>query len=209
MPFSLNRSFFGQLFILLAGILFSSSDVLHAAGIGLRGGLSLASPSYEFSSPVVKSPSTASGFGIVMGIVAERQLSKRFSLETGLLFIRKRYELTATVNSKKVTATNDHSVYQVPLLLWFQLSPAISFAAGPYYSRLAPGSSPAGNKIADYGIQAGARFLFFPRRAWHPVIEARYSHGIANIATSSQETLKTRDYMALLGLSYTWGGKRK
>lgn len=161
---------------------------------------------------------TQAGWG---GLVA-LDLFPSVQLESGLLWIPRRYEETQRITGLSFVTNYRYPFLGVPLLARFS-PPGFEFfslGAGGYFGWIpgkvtertqAPGidsmltrdPSQSGLRKTDAGIAlaVGTRWPVLPELRL--VVDARYLHGLSNSATADATRIRTRDLQLLIGAGFS------
>jgi hypothetical protein len=134
-----------------------------------------------------------------------------FELETGLFSIAN--EIEGAVNG--VDTTRKSRALHVPFLLRFNFDPWISLAAGGYYSSgqgnvdtsasgttVSQSYAAAGLLPDDAGLLIGLKAKLHVTTFMNFVLDARYQHGLKNVASSSAYLYNTRSVQVFAGLGF-------
>lgn len=135
----------------------------------------------------------APAFGLLLGT---QLFESRFDLESGVLFLSTQYEQ----NSNSVVITKKQESTHIPILIRFNFDQSVSLGFGGYlaYSR---GTRDTTLTAGDQGLLISLKARFRLLTTLHLILDARYQHGLANMAILTSDLYNTRSVQILSGLA--------
>ncbi len=196
--------------LLILGLHAGVSQTAHATQWGFVGGLSSTGVSIMSSAPSLGSHygahSTVYGGGLLLGF----QILPKTFLEFGLLYLPRGFDQKTAQD----TLETHFQTVQMPILLKFQIFPALFFGVGGYfsyglgsvytYSKASPQnitSTPYGSAFhpndygfcTSFGVKLGARGIFM-------IVDSRYLMGFRNIQSTGSKMTYLSDFQILGGI---------
>ena len=199
-----------RLFLFLLTFFALSAKPAHAWEITAYGGINYAAPTEKMSgSDIHWTGNSSPAYGLS---IADSLWGSPFELESGLFL------LTSNIEQADLTGTDvveQMTSYQLPILLRFNFDPWISIAAGGYFAtsngniNKFVNSSPTSQSYGAAGLQTSDAGLLFSLKAKLHINEslclafdARYEHGLKNVAVNSSDLFNTRSIQVFAGLSF-------
>ena len=173
------------------------------------GGLNYAAPTQRTSGIDIHQTGNATGtFGLLL---ATPLWSSGFDLETGVVDLVQQSERDDVLPSR----TQKMQFLQVPVVLRYRLDESISLGAG-FYAAFAQGNvemnqngietqlpyESLGYQKTDTGLILNLRARFAMAPPLYLILDARYQHGLSNLAQYTNDVLNTRSIQAMAGLTY-------
>lgn len=158
--------------------------------LSIVGGLNYAAPTQKVSGVGQNwTGDAAPAYGALLGT---ELFSTRFELESGILLMTSTYE-------EPGASTRNLGFTQVPFLLRFHIDEWISVGAGGYlaYTR---GSRDPALTAGDQGLVLSLKAKLYLTATLQLVLDARYQHGLANMALVSSDLYNTRSIQMLAGV---------
>jgi hypothetical protein len=168
-----------------------------AADLILSGGLNYAAPT-ELKSGIDQrwTGTAATAFGLTLDLPFS---DVPFSFETGVFLKSSKSERNA---SSGPTQSTIGSWTDIPLLVHYHFDPSVSLALGGYWSFLRSGDAVATTESPDSGLLINLRARIQVTEPISLILDARYLHGLSNLASSPGDTYNSRSVQALVGLLY-------
>ncbi len=179
----------------------------HSLGFDIAavGVIDSASPSIDSAGTPA---ATESKFGIGFGVLASVYSIPAFTIESGLISLTRNYAL-----SSLPAETVSMKMWQVPVLLRFDLLPIVAVGIGGYLA-FASGEITKtlviidrtetydANSLGktDYGLMASASLALPILPTLKILVDARYMMGLANLSTVSGSSFKFKDLQLLAGI---------
>ena len=183
---------------LLAFLLLTLSSTAYATTLNAFGGLNYAAPTDIRSGTDQRWTGLAAP---IFGLSVELPLEALpLSFETGILLKSSKSD---SVSGGSTTETTG-SWTDIPLLIHYHFDPRLSLGAGGFWSFLRKGDAASPSESPDSGLllDLRARIEIAPRIDL--LIDARYLHGLGNLATTPGDTFNTRSVSVMAGGSFTF-----
>jgi hypothetical protein len=181
--------------LFLATIL--SPGPARAGDLILSGGLNFAAPTELKAGTDQRWTGTAA---TAFGLTLDLPLSDvPFSFESGVFLKSSRSERSPDPGATQSTVG---AWTDIPLIVHYHLDPAVSLGLGGYWSFLRSGDAVSSDESPDSGLLLNLRARF---RIAEPVsftLDARYLHGLSNLASQPGNTYNSRSVQALVGILY-------
>ena len=161
------------------------------------GGLNFAAPT-QITSGVDQHwvGKSALSYGI---LIAHPILQSSFDFETGAVLLSSQYE--QTVSGQTNIKTQNSTL--IPLIIRYNFDERVGLGAGAYLS-YARGNRDEALSRGDQGVLVSLRanFNLFPLASL--ILDARYQHGLANMAVKSSDLFNTRSVQFLTGICFSF-----
>ena len=183
---------------LLAILLLAFSPSAFATTLNAFGGLNYAAPTD------IRSGTDQHWTGLaapIFGLSVELPLEALpLSFETGVLLKSSKSDSESGGTTTETTG----SWTDIPLLIHYHFDPRLSLGAGGYWSFLRKGDAASPSESPDSGLilDLRARIGLSPR--FDLLVDARYLHGLGNLATTPGDTCNTRSVSVMAGGSFTF-----
>ncbi len=137
--------------------------------------------------------------GLGLGLTAEFRMGSSSSFELGVAYIQRKSETTGTLLGVPVTIESEIDVIELPMIMHFYLSQAVSFGIGGY---IGIASNAANTAETEFGATAALRFIL----GQSLFIGGRYNLGLTDIleatSTTATQTVKSNGFYVLAGLRF-------
>jgi hypothetical protein len=186
-------------FIIIIGVnIFASAQTR----LCIKAGLNIANQSLSSTSTITGTLPTTTSTGFHLGLVLNAPLSKGISIQSGLLFSQKGFNIF--LNGYDISAT--YNYIEVPINLRINVTKRLFIGGGPYLGYALSGTITTGKQSEDikFGSGNGKRsdfgvnILAGIEIAEGFTISGNYSLGLSNISEDSQ-TIKNN----VIGISLT------
>jgi hypothetical protein len=182
---------------ILAAAAFWSAASTHAADLILSGGMNYAAPTE------LKAGSDRHWTGAAAptaGLTLDLPLTDLpLSLETGVFWKSSKSERTGSDGTTQIT---EGKWTDIPLLIHYHFDPSIRLGLGGYWSFLGSGDAVSPTESPDSGILLNLRARFRISETFSLILDARYLHGLSNLASSPADTYNSRSIQVLAGILY-------
>ena len=172
------------------------SPCAHSADLLVFGGLNLAAPT-EIRAGVDQhwtgAPASLFGLGIELPLSGIP-----LGLETGALLKNSKSEQTSNGSTTTLTGTWT----EIPVIIHYHFDPSISLGLGGYWSFLSKGDAVSPLESPDSGVLLDLRARIRISDAVALFLDARYQHGLTNLAATPTDTLNTRSVQILGGIAF-------
>jgi hypothetical protein len=132
------------------------------------------------------------------GLTLDLPLSEvPLSLETGVFWKSSKSERTDPDDSTKTTKG---TWTDIPLLIHYHFDPSIRIGIGGYWSFLGAGDAVSPTESPDSGVLLNLRARFRIAEPLSLTLDARYLHGLSNLASNPSDTYNSRSIQVLAGV---------
>jgi|GEM_PF-1990842 len=187
----------------------STSFTASAFEVTAVGGLNYAAPTQRTSGIDIHQTGNATPtFGLLL---ATPLWGSGFDLEAGVISLAQQSERDDILPSR----TQKMQFLQVPVVLRYRLDESISLGAG-FYAAFAQGNvemnqngiqtqlsyESLGYQKTDTGLILNLRARFAMAPPFYLILDARYQHGLSNLAQLPNDVLNTRSIQVMAGVTY-------